>query len=389
MNYFIDVFHLSLNKFGEELCGDQMEMVDTEDSKIIVLSDGLGSGVKANILATLTAKIAVTMLKEKASLEDTLETIIKTLPVCSIRKLSYSTFTIIKAFKDGTVHIVEFDNPSFFFLREGRHMEVEKKRHSIYGKIIHESVLKMKPSDYLMVVSDGVVHAGVGKLLNLGWKWDDIRKYVENLSKVRKSAGLIVHEIIGFTNILYDFMPGDDATVFTLTMKEKKKLHLFTGPPRNPADDQLYIEAFGESEGIKVIAGGTTANLIAKGIRKPLVVDIEGITKEHPPIATLEGADLVTEGILTIGEVIDILNKFKTGNASGIVERISGKNGPSRLSKLLIEEATEVVIWMGTAINPAHQEGGFRYDYNLKISQINKLKTLLEGFGKEVTLLTI
>ncbi|HSP47440.1 MAG TPA: SpoIIE family protein phosphatase, partial [Clostridiaceae bacterium] len=136
LGYFIDTAFMSLNKYGEELCGDHVETIRKKDSVIIVLSDGLGSGVKANILATLTAKIAVTMLKEGAPLAETIDTIASTLPECSVRKLAYSTFTIIEAFEDGRVSTVEFDNPAFFLHKEGRVLDVPKRTSQIHGKTI-------------------------------------------------------------------------------------------------------------------------------------------------------------------------------------------------------------------------------------------------------------
>ncbi len=390
MKFHIDVFYHSLHKFGEELCGDHVEVADLKEGKIIVLSDGLGSGVKANILATLTAKIAVTMLKENSTLEDTLETITKTLPVCQVRKMAYSTFTIIKAENSGLIKIIEFDNPSYFYFRDGKPLNPERKTRTIHGKTIVESSFTMEEEDFLMVVSDGVVHAGVGELLNFGWTHKEISEFLEQLPKDKNAAPLITCEVLGYTDVLYDAKPGDDATVLSLTMKKKKSLHLFTGPPGKKDDDDILIQAYETAEGLKVISGGTTANIISKGISQPIKIDLSQVRENLPPMGLMEGADLVTEGVLTLGEVISILEDFKDPKKSiEVLLRMKDINGATRLCELLIEDATEVTIWMGSAVNPAHQEPGFSYHYHYKVAQIERLRTLLQDLGKEVTLYTL
>lgn len=390
MNYHIDVFHHSLHKFGEELCGDHVEIADYKDGKIIVLSDGLGSGVKANILATLTAKIAVTMLKENSTLEDTLETITKTLPVCQVRKMAYSTFTILKVENSGLVQIIEFDNPSYFYLREGKPFNPDKETREIHGKTIVESKFIMGDKDFLMVVSDGVVHAGVGELLNFGWTAKEIFEFLVQLPDSSQAAPMLTNEVLGYTDILYNAKPGDDATVLSLTMKNKKSLHLFTGPPGKKDDDALLIQAYETADGLKVISGGTTANIISEGIQQPIKIDLGQIRETLPPMGMMEGADLVTEGVLTLEQVISILEDFQDPHKSmEVLLRMKEINGATRLCQLILEEATEVTIWMGSAINPAHQEPGFSYHYNYKVAQIERLKTLLQDFGLGVTLYTL
>lgn len=390
MEYYLDVTHLSMNKYGEELCGDHIETAENESGKILVLSDGLGSGVKANILATLTAKIAVTMLKENASLEDTIETITKTLPVCSVRKMAYSTFTIVIAENTGKIRIVEFDNPSYFYFRDGKLSMPSKTQQVIHDKTIHISQLMMVPGDYLTVISDGVVHAGVGKLLNFGWKWENIREYIEELSLRRKSAGTLAHEILGYTGILYDLKPGDDASVLCLAVKEKKRLNLFAGPPNHPKDDQLYVKSYVEAKGLKVISGGTTAGIISRELGKPLDINLQEMRKNLPPSARMEGADLVTEGVLTLGEVIRILEVFDDESKSmELLKRLSDSDAAARLCRLILDEATEIRLFMGTAVNPAHQEVGFSYNFNYKVEQIKRLKELMEKSGRKVELYII
>ncbi|NLB19374.1 MAG: SpoIIE family protein phosphatase [Clostridium sp.] len=390
MNYHIDVFHHSLNKYGEELCGDHIEIASYEDGKIIVLSDGLGSGVKANILATLTAKIAVTMLKENSTIEDTLDTITKTLPICQVRKMAYSTFTIIKAENSGLVKIIEFDNPSYFYFSHRNLMMPEKKTRIIHGKTILESSFIMGVDDYLMVISDGVVHAGVGELLNFGWTSKEIGEYLENLPKEVKASPLLTNEVLSYTDVLYNGKPGDDATVLSLTMKKKKSLHLFTGPPGKKEDDPVLIQAYEAAEGLKVISGGTTANIISNGIGQTIKIDLSQKNELLPPMGAMEGATLVTEGVLTLAQVISILEDFQDPNKSiEVLMRMTKVDGATRLCQLILEEATEVIIWMGTAVNPAHQEPGFSYHYHYKVGQIEKLRNIISDFGKEVILYTL
>ena len=166
--YFIDTSFDSLTKHGEELCGDHVEQARLRDSCILVLSDGLGSGVKANILATLTSKIAVTMLKEGSTLEETIDTVVHTLPVCNERHLAYSTFTIIKIYNDGRGYAAEFDNPFIFLIRNGENVPIERQKRILNGKTIYECSFTMDKDTLLVAVSDGVVHAGVGRSLDLG-----------------------------------------------------------------------------------------------------------------------------------------------------------------------------------------------------------------------------
>jgi hypothetical protein len=387
LGYFIDTAFMSLNKYGEELCGDHVETIRKKDSMIIVLSDGLGSGVKANILATLTAKIAVTMLKEGAPLAETIDTIASTLPECSVRKLAYSTFTIIEAFEDGRVSTVEFDNPAFFLHRGGRILDVPKRTSQIHGKTILKADFVMGEEDLLTVVSDGVIHAGVGKLLNLGWKWENVESYLRDLSGSGKSAGSVVRDLLGFSNILYDLKPGDDTTVLALRMRKEETVNLFTGPPRDRADDERLIRIFKESEGKKVISGGTTAKIIAEGIGKALHVEMDTLSCALPPTAVLEGADLVTEGVLTLSKTMTLLETYADPWATGdFFTTLRQKDGAARLAKMIIEDCTRLNIWMGSAVNPAHQDPDSSIAFNIKRQEVEKLVSMVRAMGREVEL---
>lgn len=385
MAYFIDVAQCSMNKYQEELCGDHVEMVKTQDGMIVVLSDGLGSGVKANILATLTSKIAITMLKEGASIEETICTITSTLPECQIRKLAYSTFTIVELKNNGEVYMVEYDNPPAFYYRKNHPLSLYKEKRIINNKVIYESNFKMRVGDTLVIISDGVVHAGVGMTLNLGWQWEHVNQYLQDLVVVEQNALDLVRNLIGVCDNLYDNRPGDDTTVVAIKLKEVTYLDLFTGPPKDKQDDPKMIKRIKEARGKIVLCGGTTANIVAEALDEQIQIDLEHYTPQVPPMGYMKGIDLVTEGLLTLNAAKELLEKHLEQKQNGQVpEKIIGQDGASQLARLLIEESTLITCWVGQAINPAHQNPDFPENFNLKNTVIDKIVNLLKQMNKEV-----
>lgn len=373
MEHFIDYNFKSINKFGEELCGDNVEIIKKDDGVIVVLADGLGSGVKASILATLTSKIAVTMLKEGLSIEETINTITNTLPVCQKRHLAYSTFTIVDMKNDGQIYMIEYENPASFVFRRGKTFQIVKNEKQVNQKKIIESHFQMRQGDSLVIVSDGVIHAGVGELLNLGWQWENVKEFLEDLVKVKKDSKSITDNLIDVCRTLYNERAGDDTTVCSLTLRERVYSNLFVGPPKNPVDDIILLEKFKNAKGYKLISGGTTANIIAKGIKEDLVVDLESYDKKIPPMAKLKGADLVTEGLLTLNKVVESLRKNEDGDSPPVKELIT-----------YLKMATNIKIWLGKAINSAHQNPNLPEEFNLKAKVVYELKSLLEQMDKVI-----
>lgn len=371
MGHFIDYNFKSINKFGEELCGDNVEVIKKEDGVIVVLADGLGSGVKASILATLTSKIAVTMLKEGLSIEETINTITNTLPVCQKRHLAYSTFTIVDMKNDGQIYMIEYENPASFVFRKGKTFQIVKTEKYINQKKIIESHFQMRQGDSLVIVSDGVIHAGVGELLNLGWQWENVKEFLEDLVKVKKDSKSITDNLIDVCRTLYNERAGDDTTVCSLTLRERVYSSLFVGPPKNPSDDKILLEKFKTAKGYKLISGGTTANIIAKGIKEELIVDLDSYDKKIPPMAKLKGADLVTEGLLTLNKVVESLKKDEEGDSPPVRELITH-----------LKMSTDIKIWLGKAINSAHQNPNLPEEFNLKAKVVYELKNILEQMDK-------
>jgi len=387
MGVYIDVFHHSLLKSGEELCGDMVEVARLPDSTVIVLSDGLGSGVKANILATLTSKIAATMLKEGSDIYETVDTIVKTLPVCKVRDLAYSTFTVMKIEDSGKVYMAEYDNPPSFLIRNGHHCEIPKKEVMIHGKKVLESTFELEEGDVFSIVSDGVTHAGLGDFLNLGWKWEGVKDYLEKVWDPHKTARDIARELLSVCMVFDGNQPGDDTTALIIKAEREKHIDLFSGPPQNPVDDGEAVRLFMSGSGKKIICGGTAANIASRELSRPLNVNLDSADKKVPPTACMEGIDLITEGVLTLSMALDKIKEYsKPIKDLFKEERVFGQDGASQLSKVLICECSHLDLWVGKAVNPAHQNPDFPLDLSIKLNKLLELKELMEGLGKKVKL---
>jgi len=387
MGITVDVAYKSLNKFSEVLCGDKVEILKTKDSDIMILADGMGSGVKANILSTLTSKILGTMFLNGATLEECVETIVQTLPVCQVRQVAYSTFSILQVFNNGDAYLVEFDNPGCIFIRDGQLVKIPQNIREIENKKINEFRFKVKKGDALILMSDGTIHAGVGQLLNFGWLWDDIAAYAVKQYAMTVSAVRLANAICHACDELYMFRPGDDTTVACMRIIDSKPVHLMTGPASNPADDEQMVRDFMSDPAAKtVVCGGTSATIVSRVLKKRLDVSLDYVDPDIPPIAYMDGIDLVTEGVLTLNRVVQLLKRYakKETVAEDFFLELDKPNGGSMVAKMIIEDCTEIHLFVGKAINSAYQNPGLPFDLGIRQNLVDQLKTTLEAIGKPV-----
>lgn len=385
MNIFVDVDYDSLNKYKEELCGDKVEVIRNNDSVIVVLADGLGSGVKANILATLTSKILGTMLSMGSTLDEAVDTIASTLPVSDERGIAYSTFSILQIADDGECSLFEFDNPSVIRLSKGTHLDIEKNCREVHGKLINESKFYVSAEDTIILVSDGAVHAGVGASLDFGWRWENLRKYTEKIYKKGISAKNITKLILSACDNLYNNKPGDDTTVVTIKIRNHVNGNVIFGPPVDKNMDKLMVSKFMDGESIKIACGGTTALMVGRELNRSVVTSLQYIDPSIPPIAKIEGIDLTTEGILTMSKALEHVGKYASSdNTIEDFLDLNRKDGASTLAKLLVEECTSIHFFVGRAKNPAHQNPDLPLNLNLKLQLVDDMKKCLETLGKKV-----
>lgn len=385
MSVSVDISWKSLNKHGEELCGDKVEVLKTEDSDIVILADGMGSGVKANILATLTSKILGTMFLEGADIESCVETVAKTLPVCKERQVAYATFSILQIFHNGEAYLVEYDNPECVFVRDRKLIRYPYKERMIEGKKIREYRFKVQLNDCFVLMSDGVIYAGVGELLNFGWQWEDMAAYTLKCTKETLSASRLTAMLSQACFELYGEKPGDDTTIAVARVIPRRVVNIFTGPPLKKEDDEKLVHEFMKKEGKKVVCGGTTANIAARVLKKEIVTSIDYADPNVPPTAVIEGLDLVTEGVLTIGKALKLLRRYERDEFDEeFFDELDAPNGASRLARLLIEECTDLNLFVGKAMNTAHENPDLPFDLSIRMNLVGQLKECVENLGKTV-----
>lgn len=379
--YVVETGSVSLSRYGEELCGDNVVVSRRCDSVIVVLSDGLGSGVKANILATLTSKIAGTMLKLGATVDEVVETVGESLPICKVRGIAYSTFTIMQVFYDGRVYMAEFDNPAVFYLHRGKITAIPQTERVIADKKVKEAHFQVEVGDFLVAISDGVVHAGIGAVLNLGWQWPNVARFLEKAVSHEENATSLAQRLADICRHLYSGKPGDDATIAAIHIRRPRHLTLAVGPPRSRQDDRRMARLLAAASGKKVVCGGMTSNIVSREWKVPLEVDLRFCSPTVPPLGRMPGVDLVTEGIITISGALEKLRAIYRGK--GIDEVLTGEDGATLLARLLWE-SDEVHFLVGKAINPAHQNPELPPGLALKGQVISELTRCLEKAGKGV-----
>ncbi len=380
----VDIGYKSINHHGEQLCGDHVEVVEqNENSTVIVLADGLGSGVKASILSTLTSKIISTMMAAGLPVDECVSTIAATLPVCSVRGVAYSTFTIMHLINNETIEIIQYDNPHVIMLRNGENYEYPKTEINIDGKKIYKSTIRFQENDIFIGMSDGCPHAGIGLSYNFGWKREDIIAFMEVMAMNGLTAKNLATMLVDECYKLYGNEQGDDATACVVKVRKREPINMLFGPPSNPDDVNRMMALFFSKEGKHIICGGTTSSIAAKYLGKPLQATLSFEKSDVPPIAKIEGVDLVTEGVITVNKVVEYAKDYLADNE--LYEQwYFKKDGAALICQLLFEEATDINFYVGRAMNPAHQNPDLPINFNIKMNLVEELSRSLKEMGKRI-----
>lgn len=385
----VESYFKSLNKKNEELCGDKVEIRRNDESFVMVLADGLGSGVKANILSTLTSTIIAEMVSAGATLQEVVETIAATLPECKERGIAYSTFTIVQVFYNGCAYLVEFDNPATIIVRDRCIFEPVRTIRMIGKRKIVESTFEVKVDDAIVLFSDGIIHAGIEQTLNFGWDHKEVQQFLLTYTKKSDTAKEFTRILLANVNNLYGGQPGDDSTVACAKILEAKETRVMVGPPIDKADDEKVVQRLLAATGKKICCGGTTSNIVARITGKEIQMEsLVSLVSDVPPMAYIEGIDYVTEGVLTLQKV----NKYLSRCVESVeyceeLLQTKGRDGALSLTKCFIQECSQVTFMVGRSDNPAHNAIAYStISVNAKVQLIREMAENLKKLGKIVAI---
>jgi len=379
---FYEIFPLSLKRDGEEVCGDQVKILRTADETLLVLSDGLGSGIKATILARLTTEIIVTMLRAKAPLQDVIETVMGTLPTCRVRGLAYATFAILQIqHADGRFKLVSFDSPPAILLKNRRPYRLEARNEVLCGKPLQVSEGILEHKEFLGMMSDGVLYADKGVVMNPKWGWDEIADCLARAAHSGLgSAERLVQAVMDETQQRYGDTIGDDATFVGVLARQSRRLTIFTGPPADRRLDHACVARFLAGEGRHVICGGATANLVAEHLGEVIRTDESTAREGIPPFGSLPEIDLITEGILTLARTLELLQE-----TNGDPRRLpADRNGAVLLAREMLL-ADSILFLAGESVNPYYQNPQLPRSISIRRSLVTQLVEALTRLHKDVT----
>lgn len=383
---FIDIDYAQKIKQKQNVCGDFFisKRYADEGRLIAVLSDGLGSGIKANILSTITATMILEFIAAGRNLLKAAEVVMNSLPVCQVRKISYATFSLIDCMDDGTAKVVEEGNPTFLLVRNNEIIDIEPQ--IVTSQVFPEKQLnvyefKLQPEDRLIFSSDGVTQAGLGSdELKLGWRRSGLINFVLEKLKYNKniSSRQLAMEIVHEAELKEpEKTPKDDISAAVLYFRHPRKLMIFTGPPYYSDRDSEYAHFFDSFKGKKVLCGGTTANLVSRELNRKIISEDSKSIGNLPACSKMDGVDLITEGILTLTRAVEYLesniNDFPVDSAGKLV------------NILLDSDCIEFMV--GAKVNQAHYDPDLPVELEIRKNVIKRLVKVLEhNYLKKVTL---
>ena len=386
--FSVDMAYKSMNKYGEELCGDKVELLTTNDSHIMILADGMGSGVRANILASMTSKILATMLLNGETIDECLSTVVSTLPISPENNEAYATFTVLQVYDNGNAYLIEVGTPATVCMRGGKRFNLPKEERIIEGKKIYECRFKVKNGDTYAVLSEGCFLSEITKECN--WNLEEATDFIEDCLKTTHAAKRLANQIVQESCYYYYQECENDVTAAIMRVRNYHKVKLMTGPPKFKENDEAAVHELMEGHAFRIVSGGSTAEIVSRITGNPVIPKNDPHPDpDIPPMSSIRGINLVTEGVITLNRVVEILEQYVQNDELGedFYLELDKGNGATQIASRLIENCTDLDLIIGQAINPAYQDAHLSFDLAARKQLCRRIKELMRQMGKKVTMI--
>ena len=378
---FIEMEGAQFTKTGQAACGDDMRFltVEKENRHLAALSDGLGSGVKAHVLATMTTSMAIKFLESNVPTLEAAEIIMDSLPVCEVRKIGYATFSLFDFRLGGRAQVTEMGNPGYIHLRGTEEIAPLRDETVVSAhwpdREVRECEADFRPGDRIIMCSDGVTQAGLGQRrdMKFGWRRSGVLAFARR--KVEAEPGISAKDLSeAIAREALNLAPGgckDDISCVVAYLRRPRVMRVLTGPPYHREHDADYARQALLGVDHTVVCGGTTANILERELGVKVRVSLADMRSSGglPPAGTMDGVGIATEGILTLSRVLSALEEMRApGREPAAVKAI--------LERMMRHDRIEFVI--GTKVNESHQDPGIPQDLELRRSVVRRMAQALE-----------
>ncbi len=382
-SFFIEAGLRQFNCHGERISGDSFHIRRSGEGgrTVAILSDGMGHGAKASILSNLTSTMLLNMVRSDMDIVPVSEMIAKTLPICSIRKISYSTFTMVDVDHAARRAVIaEHDNPSAILLRGGDIVPLEWsvkriERQEGMALTVRTAAVDLLPGDRIVFCTDGITQSGQRtRQYRFGWGEDNMREFIRYILSL--NAGItpqdLADQIVSKGCGNDGNVPADDMSCVVLEARPLKSMVVISCPPAL-REQYAVLEQAARREGTtKVICGYPVAGVIGKLMGKELRIEGSAPDPALPPYRTLDGFDLVTEGIVTLTRTLDILEH---GEADGPVHE--GADPKSMALARLLRDHDRIEFIIGTARQTAN-DAAATDEFELRRNVLRRIVATLE-----------
>lgn len=338
----LDVATHSTPRHTGEPIGDVVRVTRDKAATVIILADGLGHGITAQVAATLYSARLAELLRRDFSLRDAFLKVAHDIHATRADGGLYAALVLARVRPSGETTILTYDAPAAIFV--GAQVASVLAGHTLDGEraLIREAHCFLEAGEGLLLMSDGVTQAGLGRGLRDGFTSDGVARFVTDCLGEQVPLAELGRRLHLRARELWGEKQGDDVTATLLSARIGQPLVLLSGPPANRSNDARAMREFLDAPGKKVICGASSAMMAARFLGKSLKVDQENASAITPPRYYLDGIDLVTEGVVTLNQVLNIVGADPT--------RYEPDNSVSTLTSWL-KEADRIDFLVGRAAN--------------------------------------